>query len=171
MVVSTRANLVTAVKPKIRLTDLSRVCPSSHGGDARWFISWYTCFGREGGSKNWAAWADLLLLSYVSIYEAISPRSEILRAGLGTPSQVLHRVPDLAGGAFLWRSNHGPVFAVISAWESTEYQLRSDSVSVRIFWVAKEFFKFSENWSRSENSSIQKSEGKSVTFYQEYKLL
>ena len=43
----------------------------------------------------------MLLLSCVSIYEAISPRSEILRAGLGTPSQVLHRVPDLAGGAFL----------------------------------------------------------------------
>jgi hypothetical protein len=34
LVVSTRANLVTAVKPKIRLTDLSRVCPSSYGGDA-----------------------------------------------------------------------------------------------------------------------------------------
>jgi hypothetical protein len=43
----------------------------------------------------------MLLLSCVSIYEAISPRSEILSAGLGTPSQVLHDIPDLAGGAFL----------------------------------------------------------------------
>jgi hypothetical protein len=37
--------------------------------------------------------------------------------GLGTASQVLDVVSDLAGGAFLCQSNHGLVLAVISAPE------------------------------------------------------
>jgi hypothetical protein len=43
----------------------------------------------------------MLLLSCVSHYEANWPRSEILSPSLGTASEVLHVVPDLAGDAFL----------------------------------------------------------------------